>query len=308
MKILALYGPKEFEKYYNADVYPLYKNMFGVKKMLFKLYEHIHFCNVSKWLDDWKYNVADYDLIFIFDGIRGRDVIEYIRKHNPKARIIIYYINPLDVTDRKAPQNYDGLGCEFYTFDPVDAKNFGIKFKPYFFPEEYMIDCDEKVAIEQDIFFIGVDKGRLNVLKDLHVKFQKLKLSDKLMVIATPHERYTKDDAEYLSERLAYEDIVKNIKKSRAVLEILQPGQSGITYRSMEAIFYNKKLITNNVHIKSYEFYDPRNIFILQERNINELNNFLKLPILEINQDIKNKYKFSGGWLKEFLQNSLVAL
>ena len=70
----------------------------------------------------------------------------------------------------------------------------------------------------------------------------------------------------------------------------------------MEAMFYNKKLITNNIYIKEYDFYNPRNIFILQERNINELNEFLELPMIEINQDIKNKYKFSGGWLEDFLK------
>lgn len=70
----------------------------------------------------------------------------------------------------------------------------------------------------------------------------------------------------------------------------------------MEAMFYNKKLITNNIHIKEYDFYIPRNIFILQERNISELKDFLDLPIIEIAQEIKNKYRFSGGWMKDFLR------
>ena len=68
-------------------------------------------------------------------------------------------------------------------------------------------------------------------------------------------------------------------------------------------MFYNKKLITNNIYIKEYDFYNPHNIFILQERNISELKEFLELPTIEINQKIKNKYRFSGGgWLKEFLK------
>ena len=40
----------------------------------------------------------------------------------------------------------------------------------------------------------------------------------------------------------------------------------------------------------------------MEIRNINELNEFLELPMIEINQDIKNKYKFSGGWLEDFLK------
>lgn len=302
MKILALYAPPEFYQYYSADVYPLYKDLHGLQRTLFKLYEHIHFCDVTRWLEDWKYKIAEYDVIFIFDGVRGRDVIEYIRDHNKRARIIIYYINPVDFADRKAPHNYKGLDCEFYTFDPIDAKKFGIKFKPYFYPEEYMIDCDEKVPIKQDIFFVGVDKDRLGVIKDLHRRFEQMNLTDKLMIVATLHKKYSRSDEKWLAKRVPYEKIAENIKQSRAILDIVQSGQSGITLRPMEAMFYNKKLITNNIYIKEYDFYNPHNIFILQERNISELKEFLELPTIEINQEIKNKYRFSGGWLKEFLK------
>ena len=302
MKILALYAPPEFSQYYSADVYPLYKELHGLQRTLVKLYEHVHFCNVTRWLEDWKYKIAEYDVIFIFDGVRGRDVIEYIRDHNKRARIIIYYINPVDFADRKAPHHYKGLECEFYTFDPIDAKKFGIKFKPYFYPEEYMIDCDEKVDIKQDVFFVGVDKDRLGIIKDLHKKFEQMNLTDKLMIVATPHKKYSRSDEKWLAERVPYEKIAENIKQSRAILDIVQSGQSGITLRPMEAMFYNKKLITNNIYIKEYDFYNPRKIFILQERNISELKEFLELPTIEINQEIKNKYRFSGGWLKEFLE------
>ena len=302
MKILALYAPLEFSQYYSADVYPLYKELHGLQRTLFKLYEHVHFCNVTRWLEDWKYKISEYDVIFIFDGVRGRDVIEYIRDHNKRARIIIYYINSVDFADRKAPHHYKGLDCEFYTFDPIDAKKFGIKFKPYFYPEEYMVDCDEKVDIKQDVFFVGVDKDRLGIIKDLHKKFEQMNLTDKLMIVATPHKKYSRSDEKWLAKRVPYEKIAENIKQSRAILDIVQSGQSGITLRPMEAMFYNKKLITNNIYIKEYDFYNPRNIFILQERNISELKEFLELPTIEINQEIKNKYRFSGGWLKEFLR------
>ena len=302
MKILALYAPPEFSQYYSADVYPLYKELHGLQRTLFKLYEHVHFCDVTRWLEDWKYKIAEYDVIFIFDGVRGRDVIEYIRDHNKRARIIIYYINPVDFADRKAPHHYKGLECEFYTFDPIDAKKFGIEFKPYFYPEEYMVDCDEKVDIKQDVFFVGVDKDRLGIIKDLHKKFEQMNLTDKLMIVATPHKKYSRSDEKWLAKRVQYEKIAENIKQSRAILDIVQSGQSGITLRPMEAMFYNKKLITNNIYIKEYDFYNPRNIFILQERNISELKEFLELPTIEINQKIKNKYMFSGGWLKEFLK------
>ena len=93
MKALVLYGPKEFYLYYDADVYPLYRELKGFEKKLFKLYEHFHFCSIDRWLAAWKDNVEQYDVVIIFDGIRGRDVLEYIRRKNKRIKIKIYYIN-----------------------------------------------------------------------------------------------------------------------------------------------------------------------------------------------------------------------
>ncbi len=45
---------------------------------------------------------------------------------------------------------------------------------------------------------------------------------------------------------------------SNCILEVLQDGQTGSTLRYLEAVCYNKKLLTTNPRIKNYPFYDER--------------------------------------------------
>ena len=70
--------------------------------------------------------------------------------------------------------------------------------------------------------------------------------------------------------------------------EIVQPGQGGLTIRTLEALFYNKKLITNNESITEYDFYNADNIFIYKEQdcNIDALKSFLKKNNVIIEQNI----------------------
>lgn len=290
MKVLVLYGSKDFAKYYNADVCPLYRELGGVEKKLFKLYEHFHFCNVGRCLASWKDNIEKYDMILIFDGIRGRDVLEYIRSKNQRAKIKIYYVNSMDESDRKCPTNYQGLGCEFYTFDYDDAIKYGMKFKHFYY--EGADIGHQNIKIDNDVFFVGVDKNRLKLLKELQGCFDRLGISYKMVIVATPHKRYSNDDRRLLSNPVSYNDVIRNVMACRVVLDIVKEGQSGITLRPMEAMMLDKKLITNNLNVKKYKFYNPKNVFVLQERNIEELPEYISAPVIPVDDSIKKDYTF----------------
>ena len=62
-----------------------------------------------------------------------------------------------------------------------------------------------------------------------------------------------------------YKDIIKEIKKSNCIVEILQKNQTGSTLRYYEAICYNKKLLTNNINVMNLPFYNEKYIRIFDD-------------------------------------------
>lgn len=60
-----------------------------------------------------------------------------------------------------------------------------------------------------------------------------------------------------VDEIMPYEVVLKRTLEANCVLEIVRPGQVGFTLRTFEAVVYNKKLLTNNEHIKEFQFYNP---------------------------------------------------
>lgn len=308
-KILLLHGDKYLSKYNNISVDDIYRNVSKkYEKNLRKLQEHIpaKYWNRTRWYGDWKNNIQDYDIIIIVNGIRGRDVVEFIRKYNEKARIIIYYETTIDPHDRKAPNRYQGLDCEFYSFDPLDCKKWKCHYLHYYYTYYYQMDLEaikkeqEVVPLTKDLFFCGYDKNRIKKINDLQEKFKELSIDYKIIVVKTPHKRYWGKQSECLvDDTLNYKEIRKNIFQSRCLLEIVENGQKGITLRPMEAVFYKKKLITDNSSVKMYDFYCKENIFILGEDDINTLRGFIRSPYKDVPIEVVKKYT-PEAWLDGF--------
>ena len=103
------------------------------------------------------------------------------------------------------------------------------------------------------------------------------------------------------SQELPYEEVLKYVKNTQCILDIVQKGQEGLTRRIMEAMFFNKKLVTNNDQIQQYDFYDRKNIYLLGQDQ-RELGTF----ILEAGTsfwppEIAAAYSFEN-WLQVFAQ------
>lgn len=81
-------------------------------------------------------------------------------------------------------------------------------------------------------------------------------------------------------------------------MDIVQKGQVGLTLRIMEALFYNKNVITNNRSIQDMKIYDKNNIYILglDDRDLVE---FIKESICEWDEELKKQYVFNA-WLHRF--------
>ena len=98
---------------------------------------------------------------------------------------------------------------------------------------------------------------------------------------------------------MSYDKYLELLSESNCILDYNEKGQSGLTLRPMEALFLEKKLITNNKDIKNYDFYNPSNIFILGENNIEDIKEFINKPYEKVEQKIIDYYDFEQ-WLSRF--------
>lgn len=262
------------EKYNIQELY-----LFNTDSFLYKILKKIGIIV----LGNWKRDIGKYEKFIIFESLYNKQISRKIKKNNPNCKIIIYFWNHINNTNKYILKdiNVD----EFWTFDKEDAIKYQIKYNPQFYTK--MVNLNNKKNIINDIVFLGRPKDRkediLNIASIL--KKQKLRINFKII--------------ENEKEFIKYDEYLDMISESKCILDYNQDGQIGLTLRPMEALFFEKKLITNNKDIKNYNFYNPNNIFILGEDNIEKIRDFIEKPYIKIKQEIVDYYDFTE-WIKRF--------
>lgn len=219
-------------------------------------------------------------------------VLRAIKALLPKETICyIYYCNPISTLfnrPEKTLKQIANLGFHLTTFDPSDAQKFGLKTTGQYF--RYPKEVPQ--TLQTDCFFCGLPKDRereLNVLRSL---LEGYGYSCNFII---PTQAY---------QKITYQTYLKQLGESRCVVDICQKNQTGLTRRPLEALFYEKKLITNNPMIKKYDFYNPKNIFIFGEDSPEILKEFIRQPVETVPEEVKAKYDING-WVSQYLTHEL---
>lgn len=266
--------------------------------------------NPTTWYGEWRNHIADYDTVVLIDEIRGRDIFEYIYEKNPNCKVCVFYDSPIKAGSKREPSLYQDLPIKFYTCDRRIANEYGIKFMPYFYIFS-PIDFNEydkllESECEQDVFFLGEEKGdRLEQLKHIRQEFDKLGITHDLRLVRKRHgKHYNKEELAQTVDYMPYVEYIEHIRHSKAILELISNGQTGLTQRAFEALFFRKKLITNSEEINQYGMLDENDVVLIDE------NLELKTDISKLNcqnskltnrYEIQNKYTMKA-WLEKFIK------
>jgi hypothetical protein len=269
-----IYFFNKISKKYNIE--ELY--FLNTDKPLFKLLKKVKISILGKW----KNEINKYDKFIIFESLYNEKVAKKIKRTKKENKVIVYFWNYIDDNNKYIlnDKNID----EFWTFDKNDAKKYNMKYNPQFYTKNVKIQDEQN---KYDVLFLGRPKTRKKDIVDLEKKLKEEGIQTNFKII--------ENEKDYVS----YDEYLKMIAESKCILDYNQEGQVGLSLRPMEALFLERKLITNNTDIKNYDFYNHDNIFILGEDNINEIKEFINKPYKKIDQDIIDYYDFDQ-WLNRF--------
>ncbi len=184
------------------------------------------------------------------------------------------------------------------TFDPADARAFDLELVEQVFRHDPDDAPDRPKDI--DLCFVGTDKGRMPELVRWKEMFEQRRLTTHFHVAADERKTYcAKDRALVADAWITYADNLAIARRSRCLLELLQHTQSGPTMRSIEALFFGCKLITNNAAIVACEFYHPSRIFVIGRDREADLDAFLQLPMEPPSAELLRKHEIRT-WLDRF--------
>lgn len=244
----------------------------------------------------WSEKLSHYQLIIFLDYGFSPEMAAFVKRYTA-AKVVLYFWNyfaadkQLLLAQTQAAKVVD----EIFSFDPIEAQQYGLLHNSTF----YSLNLKNKtLPIQYDIFFGASNKGRVDQALELEKTFELLGL--------TTFYHITKGEGKTTSEYVPYDQYLDFVFQSRAILEIMREHQTGLTLRSMEALYFQKKLITTNPVIKDYCFYHPHNIFVLGQDDNAYLPEFMQKPYEPVEKEILDFYDVSA-WARRFVQQDLAA-
>lgn len=252
-----------------------------------------------------------YDYIFVLVGrkLNVEAFSEFIQRQR-KAKKILYLWD-----DVKRVEEFPYIYQKFdkvLAIDKFDCQKYGLDFLPLFYCRKY-----EGVVNKKNIDFSCTGQKydfREKILNEILEKYpedkfqwygllltSKANLMHEHLNCIISHEKYKKPFYEG-TKSLSMSENADILRRSKVVIDMPNPSQTGLTIRTFEALACRTKMITTNKHIAEYDFYDPQNICIIDPDNIKIPEDFLETEYKAIPQDIVEKYSINS-WVKNLFKD-----
>lgn len=279
----------DFFRNKNIKVYKLLKKEGLFLKLLRNIARKL---NISSdfFFGEWKKEIVkdniEYAIVF---ANNEKAVLNYLHKKNIK--IIYFYWNPVKIYKEGFPTNLPDF-CDKWSFDRNDCEKYNLKFNTTFYFDNIKLPPAKE---EFDILFVGENKGRINLINNFLKQSDFHNLKNHIYVVSD-RQRFGRYDG---NQPISYNNYLNLLSKSKAILDIMQSGQEGLTLRVMEALFFKKKLITNNKAVLAEKFYCEENVFVIGYDDINRLRLFIDSKYRSLDENLMNYYD-AKSWIERF--------
>ena len=171
-----------------------------------------------------------------------------------------------------------------YGYEPID--NFFFDFQP-----------SEELSGQYDVFSVLSYDKRFPLIKQVVDQLDDFGFSYHIL-LSSNHKAVKDSRFKQIRRPIPIHEIYPLIYRSKAMLDIRQPGQKGLSMRSFEAFSMKKKIITNNKTICDYDFFHEENVLFIDDTGEILDVEKMKEPFRAIPEEIMYKYS-AESWVKK---------
>lgn len=245
--------------------------------------------------------------VTVFANITTPLFIRAYRMLHPNRKIILRFhdliktgegMNQEEIVAFVDALKRDGVIDEVESYDLTGAKILGGKFRPNGIDPDFILGADVPYR-ERLYYFSGTTKqqktnesSRLSSFFDVVEAVQTLYPNTNVWNVAKNHDSKEK--------WLPYVEFVKMSSRSEVYVDLyrIDPNE-GFSFRIPEALWLNRKIISNRSCLQKERFYSPERIFLIGVDPIERLRSFLETDIEPLSTEILQFYDTRLWWTKD---------
>lgn len=261
-------------------------------------------------LSEHKNESFDYIFVIKCDMITAR-MLKKIKSTYPGAKMCLYLWDSVKLI----PGILDKIKYfdSVYSFDHKDVSDIPeLQLRPLFFSDVYM-PKQKACVYKYDLAFCGtIHTDRYRILKNLlqqaeclHLNFYKFFYLQADFIYywfkLTKPEFWGAPKSLFSFKKASGGEISSAMELTKVIVDIQSPLQTGLTMRTLEIVGLKKKLITTNIDIVNYDFYNPNNIMVISRDNPKLDKRFFESDYVDIPSEIYQKYSITS-WILDILK------
>lgn len=243
----------------------------------------------TQWTEELKKDIGDRQFdIFLCMPITPfkKSFMSWLRQRNPNIKTILFIWDKVEGI-MSYYKDYFHLFDKIYTFDRDDSSKYRFVYQPDFYISDVTVPYDK---CGYDLNFVGnlsynkavfnrpkvlayIEQFALqyNLKTYLYLKYsyqesrwnKLLGIKDEYQKIIEP---YLKSPFMH-TESLPLSVVEEKQENAKVIIDLSHSNRQGLTINAITALAKGKKLITTNKRLVEEPFYNPANIYILDEEN-----------------------------------------
>lgn len=270
---------KIFEKFHNwdriKDKDPIFKNFWNRFYALYNL----------------NYSIEDNHYIVFFDSAisvcYSEAFFRKLKRKNSNIKLVMYLVDQMDRWYSERIRRMLPLFDLVYAINHEDCKEYGFRYYPLIY-SRFPLSKVKKMEQKSDIYFMGNNWDRDDYLHELYEKLTNNGIKCDFNIVGVKEERQLYKKQICYNKPFSMEENLAHSMASKCVLEIMHQTVHAVTARYPEAIYLNRKLLTNNPAVKFEKYYNPDYIQVF--------NSLEEIDIDWIKEDVQVDYHYDNGF------------
>lgn len=263
-------------------------------------------------INQYTANYFDYIVFFNPETITA-SLLSELREKQKKAKFILYMWDSF--CNKPHTKELLPFFDKSLSFNRDDSVNYNMKFRPLFFIDEYNDDyIDNATECDIDICFIGtIHSDRYKILKQVErwaiennlKTYFYMYFPSWILYLKYKIQNYGKisvNKKDFKFTPIKSLEVINYLSRSKVIIDIQHPKQTGLTMRTIEMLGMRKKLITTNFDIKTYDFYNKNNIEIIDRNNVSINKDFIYKDFDRSVDEARKMYSIES-FLREILED-----
>lgn len=233
-------------------------------------------------------------ILVINPELFDRETHEFLR--NQTERYIAYLY---DSVARNPVEHLLDLFDDVFSFDQEDCRKFGFKKISNY---NYISDFQNNTKPNVDLVYLASFDERLHFLEKIQTQLERIS-AKYLFIIAGKQgwkKKFTNDSKSVIYQRnfIPHNEIPKIYAEGKGIVDLVREGQTGLSFRFFEAMGLRKKVVTNNIAVQEYDFYNPKNILVIEDDVSVLQKSFFETDYEKLPKEIYQKYTIEN-WVEE---------